>query len=105
MGDRLEAAARLGVPHCVQCRKLSGAGAMILGKLTADGDGVELAACSARCAVTYLDTMYSGTARVANTKETGVIATKQKGKRVGIWGKGRKRIAIEDRRAARDAKR
>jgi Tfp pilus assembly protein FimT len=72
---------------------------------TTSGDLVETGTCSARCAITYLDTMYSGTARIANMKETGVLATKQKGKRVGIWRKGRQRVDIENRRAARDAKR
>lgn len=104
MGDRAEAAARLGVPHCAQCGKLSGAEAKIVGHPEAGADVIERPACSARCAVTYLDTMHSGTAKFANSKRTGVIATKQKGKQIGIWPKGRKRIGIENRRAARDAK-
>jgi hypothetical protein len=57
--------------------------------------------CSAHCAVAFLETMQKGIARIANKKHGGVIALKRAGQRPGLWPRGRKILAVEERKMRR----
>lgn len=103
MADRREAISRLGVPRCAECGALEEAQASVVAHTMKGGVSEESLCCSAKCSVSFLDRMHSGTARLMNSKKTGVIATKQPGKQIGVWPKGRRKIEVENRRAARNA--
>lgn len=101
---REEAIARLGAPVCARCGLMGSAQALVQGRQVKDGPlVVGLECCSAGCAVKVLDTMYDGLARIAGKKRGGVIASKQRGHRTGVWPRGRKRLGVEKRKADRDA--
>jgi hypothetical protein len=97
---REEAVKRLGVPGCAQCGALGAPRARVTGEETPFDDIISRDCCSATCAVALLDQMYKGLARIAGKKRSGVIALKQKGRRTGIWPRGRKQLGIEKRKAA-----
>jgi hypothetical protein len=45
--------------------------------------------------------MHKGIARIVNKKRRGVIALKRAGQRPGLWPRGRKMLAAEERKARR----
>lgn len=98
---REEAIRRLGAPCCARCGALGEPQTRISGEETPFDDLVNRDCCSATCAVSLLDSMWKGIARIVNKKKGGVIASKQAGKRMGTWPRGRKRLAIEKRKVER----
>lgn len=58
--------------------------------------------CSAHCALAVLGSMHKGIARIVNKKCRGVIALKRAGQRAGLWPRGRKMLAAEERKARRN---
>lgn len=103
MNDREQALGRLGVPRCANCDAIGEGQARLRGHVAKGDTPVTRDCCSATCAVAVLDTMYSGTANIVNMKRRGVIALKRGGQKTGLWPRGRKRLAIEARKAARSA--
>lgn len=108
--SRERAASLLGVPHCPVCNAMGEPRARVSGWqsiTTLDSSGslgfvmLEESFCSAHCAVAFLETMQKGIARIANKKRGGVIALKRAGQQPGLWPRGRKMLAAEERKMRR----
>lgn len=102
--SRERAASLLGVPHCRVCNAMGEPRARVSGWQSAGPLGfvmLEESFCSAHCAVAFLETMQKGYARIVNKKRGGVIALKRAGQWPGLWPRGRKMLAAEERKMRR----
>jgi hypothetical protein len=103
--SRERAASLLGVPCCSACNAMGESRAQVSGWWSAGRLGFVLSepkgCCSAHCAIAVLGSMHKGIARIVNKKHRGVIALKRAGQRPGLWPRGRKMLAAEERKARR----